>query len=754
MRGCRSLQVGGSSSRTVVRTVARTVVLLAWAALGAQALPLIVQAQAALPRIAPPPGAPPVVRFAVGPLRLDGRLDEADWARADSITEFTQRDPEEGAPGIERTVVRFLATREGLWIGAWAYERHPELIKRAQLRRDADLSGDDYIRIMLSPMQDKRSGFLFSVNPNGAMADAEVLNFESENASWDGVWDARTRIDATGWFAEIFIPWQTLRYRPGATAWDMNVSRFVRHHNEEVLWRSWRRPEGIRFLEQAGTLEGLRDLPQRAFAEVRPYVSGTASGAERAFAPSGADSLTALAGTALAVGVDAKFAPTQTLTLDVTVNADFAQAEVDRQVVNLTRFPLFFPEQRPFFTEGAGIFDFGRLRQTQLFHSRRIGLGADGVPVPLIAGARLTGRVGGHQVGFLAVRTGGADPATDFVARVKRDVLGRGYVGLLATLQDTKSAHPTTALGVDFNFPYVINGQNFVVLGAVAGQRDSLNGETKGSARLVFDYPNDDADIVARFEHAAPGYSPSLGFTEQSGINRFAGQVEFTPRPHRWGIRKLLIGVLEWNVVTNMDGTLNNLSLVSSPLGARWESGDEFLVLFARGEDRPQLAFDLFPGTIVTPSTYTWNRAAVQLSTSPQRQLAWRLDASAGDYYDGSGTNVQLSLRGRFEPHLLASAEFERANFYRGATGFAATTTRLRLDYAATPRLATAVFAQWNNESDRFAINARLRWTRAPGSDLYVVWNSAWPTLLPRGVPWERPASAALIAKYVQYLRF
>ena len=754
----------GSSPRTR-HVLAALALLCAVAPFSPFSPPLLAaQPQAAQPLPAQPPVAQrrspdapspvPALRFATAALRLDGRLDEADWARADSITDFTQRDPAEGQPGTERTVVRFLAAREGLWIGVWAYEEHADRVKRAQLRRDADLSGDDHVRIMLSPMQDKRSGFLFGVNPNGAMADAEILNFENENPNWDGVWDARTRIDSTGWFAEVFIPWQTLRYRPGATTWDVNISRLVRHRNEEVLWRSWRRPEGIRFLETTGSVTGFRDLPGRAVAEVRPYLAGTATADERAFAPSGADSILTGARSELSVGLDAKFAPTPALTLDLTMNADFAQAEVDRQVVNFSRFPLFFPERRPFFTEGAGIFDFGRVRQTQLFYSRRIGLGANGLPVPLVGGARLTGRIGGHQVGFLAVRTGGADPATDLVVRVKKDVLGRGYVGLLATLQDTKLARPTPALGVDFNFPYIIGGQNLVILGGGAAQRDSLNGDTKGTARLVVDYPNDNADIVARFDHVAPGYNPSLGFTEQSGINRFAGQIELTPRPERWGIRKLLLLVLDWDVVTNVDGSLNRLSLETSPLGARWESGDEASVKLMHEEDRPQATFDLFPGTDIAPGRYAWNRAELNVSTASHRQYALSIHASAGDYYDGGGTTVTSTLRARFEPHVLMSAEWERVNFYRGSTGFAATTMRLRLDYAATPQLATTLFAQWNNESDRLAINARLRWTRTPGSDLYVVWNSAWPTMLPGGVPWRRPAGGALVVKYVQYLRY
>ncbi len=402
--------------------------------------------------------APHVTRVPAGTsLVLDGQLNEPAWSRADSVWEFTQRDPVQGEPGSERTVVRFLATDAGFWVGVWAYDRDPSGIRHAQLRRDADLNTDDSFTLALDSQSDRRSGFLFSVNPNGALQDAEILTFEQQNNEWDGIWDARARITAEGWVAELFIPWQTLRYPDGATSWGLNMQRFIRRKNEFALWKAWRRGEGIRFLEREGRLEGLGDLPDRARAEVRPYLLANERLADRTFLGSGRDSVTAPQALTGEVGLDAKFAVSNTLTLDLTYNTDFAQAEVDRQIVNLTRFPIFFPETRQFFNESAGIFDFGRLRQTQLFYSRRIGLRGDGTPIPILGGARLAGRAGRQQVGALLVRTGGDEDATDFATRVKRDVLGRGYVGAMLTGQE-KSGEVSGAGGLDFNFPYIIKG--------------------------------------------------------------------------------------------------------------------------------------------------------------------------------------------------------------------------------------------------------------------------------------------------------
>ena len=756
-------------------------------------------------------GVAPAAAFARGGLRLDGVLDDAVWAAADSVADFTQRGPAEGTPASERTVVRFVGTPEGLWVGVWAYDREPRGIRRAQLRRDADFTTDDSFTLMLSPTADKRTAFLFAVNPNGALQDAEVLNFEQESREWDGIWDVRARVTRDGWQAELMIPWQTLRYRaagePGADAWDVNLRRFIRRKNETSLWRAWRRSEGIRFLERAGTLRGFaaattalaNGLPRRAVAELRPYVTATERLADRRYAADG--TVRTAGGAALLgdAGLDAKLAPSPTLTLDLTANADFAQAEVDRQVVNLTRFPLFFPEQRPFFTEGAGIFEFGRRQETQLFYSRRIGLGAGGLPVPLYAGARLTGRLGGQQVGVLATRTGGDARATDVVARVKRDVLGRGYVGAMATVRDAAGATraggaplrgdgaaPTG--GIDFNLPYIVRGQNLVFLGNVAADGGASAGDPT-FARVVIDYPNDHADIVARFDRIGAGFVPALGFVQQAGVMRYSGNTAITPRPQALGplaaplralgVRRLLFNALGWNYVRALGGSgqrgLSNASFTVTPLGAEFESGDEFELSLVRAYDVPGEAFELFPGADVPSGRYRWDRLELDVTTSGARPLVADMTASVGQFYGGRSWEAEGALRARFQPHLLASVEYGRttirfptsaADSGRSAAPrpaeqerflrFAAQYARARLDVAASPRLNTTLFAQWDNESERVALNARVRWTTSPGSDAYLVWNSAWPSDLPggfSGVPWRRPAGGALVAKYVRYLR-
>lgn len=687
-------------------------------------------------------------------LQLDGRLSEPAWQRADSIDDFRQREPSEGTAATERTVVRFLSASDGLWIGIHAYDREPGRVLHAQLRRDTDFDTDDAVEVMLSPLQDKRTAFLFAVNPNGAVSDAEVISFESQNTDWDAVWDARAEITSDGWVAELFIPWQTLRYRASNTAWDVNVARAIRRKNEEVLWKGWRRIEGILFLERAGMVEGFTDLPPRATAELRPYAAATGSTMSREYEADGSFTKSAEAGLKGAFGMDAKFAPSRGLTLDLTTNADFAQAEVDRQVINFTRFPLFLPERRPFFTEGSGIFAFGRTEETQLFYSRRIGLAANGTPIPLLAGARLSGRLGDQQVGLIAARTGGDHPATDAVIRVRRDLLGRGYVGAMFTGRDERGSDLSTAAGIDANVPLVVRGQNLIFFAATSWTHDSTGGAPNYS-RFAVDFPNDVVDFSSRVERVEAGFNPSLGFVQADGTLRWGGFFQFSPRPNIPYVRQLQFTLLDYSYVQRLAGGLSTAQFEVSPLGVRFNSGDELQLQLSREGDAPTEAFDIFEGTTVQPGTYWFDRWELSYEGSTRRTVQLNAQISSGQYYDGNGENYEVELQGRWQPHLLLALGYDLTEARFPTSHFTARSVTTRVDYAMTPRLNTTLFAQWNNEANRAALNARVRWTRTPGSDLYVVLNSAWPTELEgRSIPWARPMRGGVVVKYVRYLRY
>ena len=687
-------------------------------------------------------------------IRLDGVPDEPVWLAADSVTDFRQREPREGEEASERTVVRILATERGLYFAFWCYDRDPASIRRTQLRRDPDLDADDFVAILIDAQFDRRSAYAFAVNPNGSMTDVEVLNQDDENENWDAVWDARARVTPFGWTAEILFPWQMLRYRIAGREWGLNLGRIIRRKQEEVLWRGWLRQQGFYFQQVQGTMEVPDQLPRRRPFEGRPYIAGGVQGDTRTYLPSGTDSITAPGGDSLRFGFDGKLAVGQTLTLDLTLNTDFAQVEADQQVVNLTRFPVFFPEKREFFLESSGTFDFGRPESNQLFHSRRIGLAPDGTVIPIVAGTRLTGRVGSERIGLLAVRTGGNEDALDVVGRVKHDIFSRGYVGAMGTLQGGPGVAGTRlAGGADFNVPTTVGrGQNLILGGWAMWSRDSVGAATPGSWYLLADYPNDWSDDFISIMRVDSGFDPALGFVRQDGIWRLNSAVRFSPRPHRWGIRRLFFTVFNAEVFWKTSGGLDHAQYNVQPLGAEFESGDEIEFNLYHFDDVPADSFDI-AGVPVPPGSYGYDRGEVSFQFSQKRPVSGGMEVSFGEFYGGDAISVGYEASARVAPHVIAGVEGSVDWGTLPAGPFTAQVHRLRFDYASSPRLNTTLFLQWDSESDRMAVNARLHWIPRPGVDAYLVWNSAWPTGLDSGVPWRQPLRSGLIGKFVYYFR-
>lgn len=695
---------------------------------------------------------PAYVRWASESVDLDGALDEPAWLAADSVGDFTQLDPDEGMPASERTVVRLLGTAEGLYIGVAAYDSFPARIGRAQLRRDADLSSDDSFTILLDPQHDRRTGYLFSINPNGSMYDAELQGPGSTNSDWDGRWDARTHLTPWGWTAEIWLPWHTIRYARNGAAWGLNFERFISRKNEIALWRAWLRHQGLLFREAQGTLIGLDSLPARPRAEIRPYVVMAQSQAERSYLESGRSEILAASGQDFRAGGDIKFAVAPTLTLDVTANSDFAQVEVDRQVVNLSRFPLLFPEKRPFFLENSGLFQVGESGEVELFYSRRVGLAEDGAPIPLDAGARLHGRSGPNRFGVLAVRTGGDEDATNLVARVSRDVLSRGHVGAMVTSRNLPDQIAQWTAGLDVKLPFLVQGQSLVASGY--GARNGSVAGSAGAWGVSVDYPNDWSDSYLGVSYVGQGFDPALGFVREDGIRRYIGGLQFFPRPRGLGVRRLNIKPIQWEIANDLDGERTYAEYEVRPIGVEFEGGAAVELNLQRFVDVPDERFEIFPGSTIRAGSYRYDRVEARYFSSGVGRWAFDVSASAGGFYDGSATEFEGAIEFRSVPHLITFIDYGIQDVRRGSgSSFTAQVVRLGVDLAASPRFGGSVLTQWDNESERLTMNARIHWTPQPGSDVYLVWNGAWPTALEGGIPWRRPQRGVLIGKLVHYFR-
>ena len=466
-----------------------------------------------------------------GEVILDGRLDEDDWEKAERITEFVQKDPDEGMPATERTEVRALYDSENLYFGVQCFDSQAEGIRATELRRDNRFQNDDSFAIILDTFHDHRNAFLFRINPRGTQYDALVTDEGRDiNSSWDEKWEVQARIDETGWSAEIRIPLGSIRFSAsdGAMVFGADFERIIRRKNESSYWNNFSRDFNFEQVSQSGHLYGMADIESALRLRVKPYV-----GTRILTRGSDARDTSVLGDIGLE---DLKYAVTSGLTLDLTLNTDFAQTEVDDQIINFDRFPVFFPEKREFFLEGAGIFEFGTFRgerrpQIKLYHSRRIGLSGRGTEIPMLGGVKLTGKLGKKfTIGFLEAQTDelGDRPGDNFaVFRLKRDILARSNLGFFFTNRQAEGGDYNRVVGFDQNLTLLEHLQLTGLIGS-----SFTNGIDEDQMIVVgaISWNDDLIDAGFSYTHLQENFDSDLGFIERKGTRKTDARFAYAPR--------------------------------------------------------------------------------------------------------------------------------------------------------------------------------------------------------------------------------
>ncbi|MES2521941.1 MAG: DUF5916 domain-containing protein [Gemmatimonadota bacterium] len=666
--------------------------------------------------------------------RLDGYLDEAAWATADSIGDLVQIEPVQGGVPSGRTVVRVLVNADEIIIGVRADDSEPARIVGFARERDASLGNEDHIKLVFDTYRDGRSGYVFAVNPNGARYDALIAgNGESENANWDAVWDATAVRTATGWSAEIVIPVRSLQFGQGLTTWGFNVQRRVQRKLENDRWASPVRDFKITQTFRAGDLTGLPPFALGVGLSVRPSLTGaTGIPATRAARRDERD-----------MSLDI----TQTLGANtlaaLTVNTDFAETEVDTRRTNLTRFPIVFPEKRTFFLQGADIFDFGSGTGDDIrpFFSRRIGL-LSGNEVPIRVGAKITGRGNGANVGALVLRTGdigGAAaasataplPSTEStmgVLRYKQNVFRESTVGMIVSAGDPLDRAGSWMAGVDAAYQTSrFRGNKNFNIGAYALQtdRDELTGE-KGAWGARVEYPNDIWQLALLYKRIGDGFDPSLGFVPRPGVQILQLTSNYIPRPKRpvLGLRvRQMVNELVPRVVTDLNGTWESYRIFFAPVNWRLESGDRFEFNFNPTGERLVAPFAIAPGVTIPAGAYHWHRYRLEGGLAPKRRFSGQATWWFGPFY--TGTLDELILTTAWKPSSLFNLELNATrNVGRLREGrFTQDLVGTRARVNVSPNLQFNSYAQYDNTSDTFGANTRVRWTFSPLGDLFVVYN-------------------------------
>jgi hypothetical protein len=663
-------------------------------------------------------------------IHLDGRLDEPAWRDGSVVAELVQQSPRPGEATPYKTVLRVLILNETLYFGLSCSDPEPAKIAVHTLRRDGDFSGDDTISIVLDTYGDKRTGYFFRINAAGARADGLISDPQSASLDWDGIWDARTARTKTGWSAEIEIPARTLSFTAGLESWGLNFERFIPRDRTTLRWVSATLDAFLYDLSRAGSLAGVSELEQGKGLEFSPYTTGRAKdsfgGIRRAWQG------------AAGVDINWRFRPQMAAVL--TANTDFAETEVDNRQINLTRFPLFFPEKRAFFLEGANQFNFGlRLSDSFIpFFTRRVGL-VNARQVPIDAGVKLNGREGKWNVALLDVQTRDTDPTPGtnlFAGRVSYDASEELRVGTVFTNGDPQGLGRNSLAGFDtvWRTSKFRDDKNLLLGGWTAFTAGDLGKGRRTGWGVAFDYPNDLLACYGSINDFGDGFTAALGFLPRPGTRQYSAGCAYQPRPSKSGpfgwIRQQFFEN-EYSRVTDSKGVNESWEYFMAPVNVRLESGDRFEFNWSPRYEFLAAPFEISPGVVIPPGSYNFTRWRLEAQTSPHRPWAAGTTTWFGTFYDGHLTQWQnyakwTSPRGKMQLGLTAENDFARLK--EGT--FIQRLWQLNFGYAWSPNLALTSLVQYDTESQDVGANTRLRWTIKPGDDLFIVWNRGWRRLL------------------------
>ena len=683
-----------------------------------------------------PPGEPPVARaqrIDQSP-RLDGVLDDDVWRLTEPAADFVQQEPDEGAAARRRTEVRFLYDDVALYVGAMMYDDAPTHAVTNELKRDFDTSSGDLFGIILDTFLDRQNAYGFMTNPGGAQHEAQAYdNGQRSDANWNGAWTVHTAVRPDGWSVEAAIPFKTLRFPDRADQqWGLNLIRIVRRVNEVSTWSSVPRQFTPYHVGYAGALVGISSVQSGHNLRVTPF---TTAQTRRTAAPgpwrSDADG-----------GVDLKWAVTPSFVLDATLRTDFAQVEADEEQINLTRFNVRFPEKRQFFLESPGSFQIGLAGETGgpaanmliPFFTRSIGLSENGEPIPVLGGARLTGRSGSTTVGLLNMQTDrhGSRPGDNFsVVRLSRDVrrgvaLGGFYFGREANGQ---AAGPSGAFNRVFGGDLRVSPSRTLEIEGVLMRSASSGPDDDWTGRATARLRRNRQRASLQFLHVGDHFRHDMGYVRQRGIGMVFGDYQQVFRPdatHGWirehAIRGEQQTILDDSYSQLLTATNRGFYTMGFADGGSFRAGLEHIV-----EQLPE-AFELRRGFPIPAGRHEFGELILGYNSDRSSRLSMTSQINLGSFWTGTRRHGKLGLRWRANAHLAASAEYDREHITLASGAFVDDVAQFRIDWSLSTRMFLNAYLQYNGARNAWVSNVRFNFVHRPLSDVYVVWNEGWGT--------------------------
>ena len=661
---------------------------------------------------------------------VNGSLDESFWLSAIPITDFTQQAPTEGIEPTVRTEIRVAYDESALYIGAKLFD-DPDSILAFQKRRDVGLGTDDRFMWIFDTFEDGRTGYFFETNANGLIGDGIISGHP--NKSWNAIWEVRTARLEDGWSVEIRMPFSTFNFDPTSDSWGINFQRTVRRRNEEILWRGWRRNQGLFSLPNAGKLTGLSGLSQGLGLEVKPYA--TQSWRNQ---PNDADKNTFPGD----VGVDVGYSITSGIRAAVSVNTDFAEVGVDQRRVNLTRFPLRFPEQRDFFLEGSGVFSFAPRSGPSPYFSRRIGL-EQGQAIPLNYATRLGGQAGAWEMGFIQVGTGEIEgvPSEHFsVARIRRAILAQSSIGViytrLATSADSAGVTPVDrhTAGVDFDYQSTtfLGDKNLELEAFVAWNSNPDPALDKSFSELSsrgfrLNYPNDVIETHLSYREFGDDYSPAVGFVTRNNFRRVEPGFSWNPRPGAEAIRQLGFSVLFRNLTDLKTGVLEERVWEFGLLDVDFENGDKVTLKANRLYEYLDRDFGVgAEGIPILAGEYTNWGVTLTGQSARRRPASIRAEVTSAGFWDGDITEYSTGVEYRPQPGYSVGLNYSRNQVELPRGSFNTNLIRADAAWDINPLASVTANVQYDDVSEIMGFFGLAKWLVRPGSEIFVVYTHNW----------------------------
>lgn len=662
--------------------------------------------------------------FTPHPPVIDGRLDDDVWKNAVVINDLYQREPYTGQPVSEKTEFFFLYDHSNIYVGVHCYDK-PELITAKELARDVSLGDDDRIQVILDTYLDGRSGYWFQIGPRGSIGDALVNeNGKDFNKSWDGLWDGKAEITKDGWEGELIIPYKTLSFKNGNNTWGLKLIRYIKRKSEISTWPATSLNANRFQISDAGRISGIEDITQGIGLDVIPYATGGFS------KPAGEDSKAVATG-----GLDIFYNITPSLKAALTFNTDFAQTEVDDKQINLTRFSLFFPEKRDFFLDGANYFTFGingdsedpMNTQNIPFFSRRIGLDADGDPVPIIYGGKFTGKAGNWNMGFMHIKDDNHwDNPGYTVGRIYRNLGKQSSLGIIGTNGDAFSSVRNSLAGIDLKLASseISGNKNLAYnLYGLKSFTDSLKGNDISFGTEV-NYPNDFLNFRIGYMQIGDNFNAGLGFVPRKNIRNYYGGIGLGPRPKNSVVMQVRTGA-RYNFYTSLKyGGLETADVGLNLFDLIFLSGDDLSFTSEYQFESLKENFNIFGEYVIPAGDYNFWRHTLSFTSAKRRRFWLATRIGLGTFYSGTRQDFLIQAGYKVFVPVYIGVESDRKWVALPEGSFITQIYRLNLNFLFSPYITWYNYAQYENQSDIIGVQSRFQWIIKPGREIYLTYNS------------------------------